>query len=112
MDAAWRITSQHGRKSSNGTITSKEVLTFNPLVAKMENFDFEIRSSVKSFTLKVSKDGTYKEEKSNSFEFTDDMKALLRRPKKGMKIYFEDIVVGMPDGKNRKISGLTLKVTN
>ena len=101
-----------GKKSSDGTISSKEVLAFNPLVARMENFDFEIRSSVKSFTLKVSKDGTYNDEKSNSFAFTDEMKALLSRPKKGMKIYFEDIVVSMPDGKNRKIAGLTLKVTN
>jgi gliding motility-associated protein GldM len=101
-----------GIKSSNGSISVREIAGFNPLVAKMENFDFELRPSVKSFTLKVTKDGTYLEEKSNSFDFTPDMKELLNSPKRGMTIYFEDIVVSMPGGEKRKIAGLTLKVKN
>ena len=101
-----------GKKSSDGSISVRDILGFNPLVAKMEKFDFELRPSVKSFTLKVTKDGTYLEEKSNSFDFTSDMKELLRSPKRGTTIYFEDIVVSMPGGEKRKIAGLTLKVKN
>jgi hypothetical protein len=77
-------------------------------VAKMENFDFTIRSFVKSFTLIVSKNGTYKEEKSTNSKFTEKMKAILSRPEVGQRIIFEDIVVEMPGGVDREIASLKL----
>jgi len=102
-DAMWS-----NKKAIDRTISRREILAFNPLVAKMSNFDFTIRSFVKSFTLIVSKNGTYKEEKSTSSNFTEKMKAILSRPEAGQRIIFEDIVVEMPGGVDREIASLKL----
>jgi hypothetical protein len=40
------------------------------------------------------------------------MKALLNRVKRGNTIYFEDIIVGMPDGTERMVASLKLKITS
>lgn len=101
-----------GKKPQDRTITKNEVLSFSPLAAKMDNFDFDVKVRVKSFTLRVSKDGTFKELTSGNNRLTDDMKALLERCRRGNTIYFEDIVVKMPDGTERILSPMKLKVTS
>jgi gliding motility-associated protein GldM len=101
-----------GKRPSNRTISKNEVLSFAPLAAKMENFDFDVKVRVKSFTIRVSKDGTFKELNSGNNRLTADMKALLERVRRGNTIYFEDIVVGMPDGTERILSPMKLKVTS
>ena len=45
----------------------------------MENFDFDVKVRVKGFTLRVSKDGTFKELTSGNNRLTSDMKALLEK---------------------------------
>ena len=101
-----------GKRPSNRTITKNEVLSFAPLAAKMENFDFDVKVRVKSFTIRVSKDGTFKELTSGNNRLTNDMKALLERVRRGNTIYFEDIVVGLPDGTERILAPMKLKVTS
>jgi len=104
----------NGRKASAQQelkITKKEVLAFNPLVSKLEDFEFEIRSTVKSFTLKVSKDGTFKTQSSTSYNFTPDMKSILERVSRGDILNFEDIVVSMPGGEDRLIGSLKLTIS-
>jgi gliding motility-associated protein GldM len=101
-----------GKRPSNRTISKNEVLSFAPLAAKMENFDFDVKVRVKSFTIRVSKDGTFKELTSGNNRLTNDMKALLERVRRGNTIYFEDIVVGLPDGTERILAPMKLKVTS
>ena len=101
-----------GKKPSDRTITKNEVISFAPLAAKMDNFDFDVKVRVKSFTIRLSKDGTFKELNSPNNRITSDMKALLNRVKRGNTIYFEDIIVGMPDGTERMVSSLKLKITS
>tara|TARA_B110000091_G_scaffold161684_1_gene172414 strand:+ start:211 stop:1944 length:1734 start_codon:yes stop_codon:yes gene_type:complete len=101
-----------GKKPSDRTITKNEVISFAPLAGKMDNFDFDVQVRVKSFTIRLSKDGTFKELNSPNNRITTDMKALLNRVKRGNTIYFEDIIVGMPDGTERRVSSLKLKITS
>lgn len=101
-----------GKKPSDRTITSNEAKSGAPLGAFMENFDFDVKVRVQEFTLVLFKDGTPKTEKSKSNRLTDDMIALLERVRRGNVIYFEDIVVKMPDGSERILSPLRLKVTS
>ena len=101
-----------GKKPQDRTITKNEVLSFSPLAAKMDNFDFDVKVRVKSFTLRVSKDGTFKELTSSNNRLTDDMKMLLERCRRGNTIYFEDILVKMPDGTERILSPMKLKVAS
>jgi gliding motility-associated protein GldM len=101
-----------GKTPSDRTITKNEVISFAPLAGKMDNFDFDVQVRVKSFTIRLSKDGTFKELNSPNNRITTDMKALLNRVKRGNTIYFEDIIVGMPDGTERRVSSLKLKITS
>ena len=101
-----------GKKPSDRTITKNEVISFAPLAGKMDNFDFDVQVRVKSFTIRLSKDGTFKELNSPNNRITADMKALLNRVKRGNTIYFEYIIVGMPDGTERRVSSLKLKITS
>jgi gliding motility-associated protein GldM len=101
-----------GKRPSDRTITKNEVISFAPLAAKMDNFDFDVLVRVKGFTIRVSKDGTFKELKSNNNRITSDMKALLERVRRGNTIYFEDINVQMPDGTQRILAPMKLKITS
>jgi gliding motility-associated protein GldM len=101
-----------GKRPSDRTITKNEVLSFAPLAAKMDNFDFDVKVRVKSFTIRVSKDGTFKDLNSPNNRLSNDMKALLERVRRGNVIYFEDIVVGMPDGSQRVLAPMKLKITS
>ena len=101
-----------GKRPSDRTITKNEVLSFAPLAAKMDNFDFDVPVRVKNFTIRVSKDGTFKDLNSPNNRLTNDMKALLERVRRGNVIYFEDIVVGMPDGSQRVLAPMKLKITS
>ena len=101
-----------GKRPSDRTISKTQILGFAPLAAKMDNFDFDVKVRVKSFTIRVSKDGTFKDLSSGNNRITSDMKALLERVRRGNTIYFEDIIVSMPDGTERILSPMKLKVTS
>ena len=101
-----------GKRPSDRTISKTQVLGFAPLAAKMDNFDFDVKVRVKSFTIRVSKDGTFKDLSSGNNRITSDMKALLERVRRGNTIYFEDIIVSMPDGTERILPPMKLKVTS
>ena len=76
----------------------------------MVNFNFDVDVYVRSFTISLSRDGTVIRKTSTSNKLTEDMKALFKRVSKGSIINFEDIVVRMPDGEDRLVGGLKLKV--
>jgi gliding motility-associated protein GldM len=99
-----------GKTNANPKITKDELLGADGLGANMVNFDFDVDVFVRSFTISVSRDGTIVRKSSSSNRLTDDMKALFKRVSKGNIIYFEDVVVRMPDGEDRLVGGLKLKV--
>ena len=79
--------------------------------ADMKNFEFDVKVSVKSFTMVFIRGGQYIERKSNSNKVTSEMKAMMDKVKRGEKIYIEEIMVKMPDGTTRKLANMGLKIT-
>ena len=99
-----------GKKPSDKTIT-KVLLENAPSVgALMENFDFDVEVRVKRFNVTVTKGGTFVEQSSNSNMVTSNMKELFRSVGRGSVVYIEDIVVSMPDGTERALPTMKLKV--
>ena len=99
-----------GKKPSDKTIT-KVLLENAPSVgALMENFDFDVEVKVKRFNVTVTKGGTFVEQSSNSNLVTSNMKELFRSIGRGSVVYIEDIVVSMPDGTDRALPTMKLKV--
>ena len=99
-----------GKTPSDRTISKQALVGADGIGAQMVNFDFDVRVVVKSFSVSVSRDGTLVEKKSNSNRLTADMKQLFNRVSRGNVVYFEDIIVGMPDGMERQVAAMKLKV--
>ncbi len=99
-----------GKTPSDRSIAKQALVGADGIGAQMVNFDFDVRVVVKSFSVSVSRDGTLVEKKSNSNRLTGDMKQLFQRVSRGNVVYFEDIIVGMPDGTERQVAAMKLKV--
>ena len=100
-----------GKKPTDKGITKAEVLSFAPVAARMEGFDFDVKVRVKSFTLRISKDGAFSDLPSGNNRLTADQKEALKRVRRGNIIYLEDILVSMPDGTERDLPPMKLKIT-
>ena len=98
------VPSWTGKGLSDISISKSKILGFAPLGALMENFDFKVDVRVKSFTMRVVKNGTVTDLPSKNNKITDAMKESLGRLPKGNSISFINIMVGMPDGTKRRIS--------
>ena len=62
----------------------------------MENFDFELKASVSSFTMTVNSKGELIEMRAKGNKVNGKMKNMLKTLKKGSRVYFEEIKVKMP----------------
>ena len=101
-----------GKRLSDKGIEKTEILSFAPIGAEMKDFDFDVSVRVKSFTLRISRDGSFSELPSSSNRFTADQQAALSKVRRGNIIYLEDILVSMPDGTERGLPTMKLKVTS
>ena len=100
-----------GKRASDKGITKAELLSFAPVVARMEGFDFDLKPRVKSFTLRISRDGSFSDLPSGSNRITSDQQTALQRLRRGNIIYLEDIIATMPDGSERSLPPMKLKIT-
>jgi gliding motility-associated protein GldM len=99
-----------GKKPSDNTVQKNDMVIAAGVGAQMENFDFDVNVSVKSFNMVFIRDGQVIEKSSNSYRVTDEMVANMKKVKKGEKVYIESIIVTMPDGTTRQLSNISLKV--
>lgn len=100
-----------GKTPSDNTISSGELTVAAGIKAAMENFDFPVTAVVTSFNLSVYVSGSWKDYPSHGRELSPDGKAALGRLKKGEKFYLEKIMCKMPDGTERKLAGIGLRVS-
>ena len=100
-----------GKKPTDTGITKAEILSFAPVAARMEGFDFDVKVRVRSFTLRIAKDGSFSDLPSGNNRLTPDQREALKRVRRGNIIYLEDILVSMPDGTERDLPPMKLKIT-
>jgi gliding motility-associated protein GldM len=100
-----------GKKPTDTTVPKADAVVASGIIAKMENFDFEVSVKVKSFSMVFIRDGQVIEKNSPSNALTDEMLANLKKVGQGQKIYIEKINVSMPDGSVRPVSNISLRVT-
>lgn len=81
------------------------------VIAKMENFDFDLRFEVIEFTIGTTVSGNYRELTSKSNRVTGDMQEMLRNAKPNQRFFIERIKVKGPDGTQRTLPPISLKVT-
>jgi gliding motility-associated protein GldM len=93
-----------------GLISKGKLRAATFLKAQMENFDFDVKVSVKQFKMTISIGGDLKEFSAKGNKLTGPMKSILGKVKRGNRVYFEDIKVKLPDGTTRKVPSIILKV--
>ena len=99
-----------GKKPYDSTIPQGDATVAAGVRADMEGFDFPVTAQVSSFMVTLVSNGALKEYKSNGNRISDEASQAIRKMKKGEKIFIEQIMCRMPDGSDRKLSAITLKV--
>jgi len=80
------------------------------VAADLENFDFDLKFVVQSFTLSATINGYTVDEESKSYRLTSAQKELLSKLKAGGKVYFENIKAMGPDKKLRALPSISFKL--
>ncbi len=89
---------------------SKSDLGTGVIQAKMEGFEFDLKVQVSSFNLGTSVSGDYKEVKVSGSRMDASAKALITKAARGQRFYVEKMMVRMPDGTNRELANINIKV--
>jgi gliding motility-associated protein GldM len=100
-----------GKRPNDSSVNANAMKIATGVRAEMENFDFDVKVSVKSFNMVFIRGGQVIEKSSSSNKTTSEMKANMAKVKRGQKVYIEKIMVTMPDGTTRQLANLALKVT-
>ena len=98
-----------GRKGDD-KITKGELSVTPGVIAKLENFDFDLKFDIKSFDVTMSVNGGVATESSTSNRITPGQLTMLTKAKTGSRVFFENVRAMGPDGTMRKIPGVNLKV--
>jgi gliding motility-associated protein GldM len=89
----------------------KSALAAAPFViAKYENFDFDLKVNVYEFTVTVNIAGEFKSVKSTGNQFSSEQKSLIEKLKNNGRLIIEDIKCKLPDGTTRPLPSVTLKI--
>ncbi|MBI4944775.1 MAG: gliding motility protein GldM [Bacteroidetes bacterium] len=97
-------------KRGSDVIQQVALKSASAIMAKLDNFEFDLKFPIVSFSVSMNVNGVDVEEKTNGGVISEKQKAMLARAKKGNKVYIEDVRVKMPDGSIRPIGSVNLKV--
>lgn len=97
-------------KKGDDKIGKGELLVTQGVMAKLENFDFDLKFDIKSFDITMSAGGGIATASSNSNRITSEQANLLKNAKTGTRVFIENVRAMGPDGVMRKIPGVNLKV--
>jgi diadenosine tetraphosphate (Ap4A) HIT family hydrolase len=85
---------------TSGAVNKGKLAASLGIVAKMENFEFDVRVVVDSYMFTyVAANGLTQEERVSGPRFNDAVKQALRNLRPGSRVTFESIMAKMPDGE-------------
>lgn len=80
------------------------------VIADLENFDFDLKFKVKSFSVSATVKGFDVTHLSKNNRFTKQQKNLIKGLRRGSKLYIDDVKAIGPDGRPRKLSPIIFKI--
>ncbi|MCI5055006.1 MAG: hypothetical protein MRY83_02795 [Flavobacteriales bacterium] len=95
--------------SGSGSVSAQKLKAALGVIAKMENFQFDLKYNVISFSMSMMYKGNLVEKKASGNKLTGEMKTLVGAAKKGSKIYIENIKAKGPDGV-KSLGSISIKV--
>ncbi len=99
-----------GKGAADAVVKKAELTAAQGVVAKMKDFEFDLKFTVTQFKVGMIIGGQYVEQISKSNRVTGDMKTMLSKAKRGQKVFIEGIKAKGPDGRVRNLGSLAFKV--
>lgn len=99
-----------GGKLKGGRINAQVLAVELGLVAILENFDFDKRFSIKSFSMKYASGALLQSFDAQGPYITKDMTNAIKKAKKDDVFTFEEITIIGPDTQPRKIAPITFTI--
>lgn len=99
-----------GKSINDETIKKTELTAAAGVIAKMIDFDFDLKFEIVEFKLTMVVSGTPIEKMTKGAAVSGDMREMLAKAKPGQKVYIEGIKARGPDGTVRNLGALSFKV--
>ncbi|MCB0791884.1 MAG: gliding motility protein GldM [Flavobacteriales bacterium] len=99
-----------GKSTSDETIKKAELTAAQGVIAKMVDFEFDLKFDVVEFKMTMIVSGTPIEKITKGPALSSDMKEMIAKAKPGQKVYIEGIKAKGPDGTIRSLGSLAFKV--
>ena len=93
-----------------GRIDKATLVAQMAVVADLENFDFDLRFEVVSFTVAATVGQFTREIPTTGARISDQQKQLLNGLARGANVYFQDIKARGQDGRIRDLPTVALKI--
>ncbi len=96
---------------TKGVISTSNILRELGLKASMpEWFEFELEFNITEFSVSATVGGFYQEKRTTGANFTSEQRDLIRNLGPGQRIYFQDIKAVGPDGTERDLPLMSLRI--
>ena len=99
-----------GKSISDETIKKTELTAAAGVIAKMIDFDFDLKFEIVEFKLTMVVSGTPIEKATKGPGVSGEMREMLAKAKPGQKVFIEGIKARGPDGTVRNLGALAFKV--
>lgn len=99
-----------GKSVSDASAKKSELTAAQGVIAKMENFEFDLKFEVVEYTVSATLSGNVVERVVKGAALTSDAKEIIAKVKTGQKVSFENIKARGPDGTTRTLGTLVFKV--
>jgi len=99
-----------GGKTGSDNIPRKNLLAAAGVIAKMENFEFDLRFDIISYQVSATIRGNVVEQQCSGPALSSNAKQIIGELKSGQKLYLEKIKAKGPDGTIRDLGTIALKV--
>lgn len=99
-----------GGKTGSEAIPMKDLLASRGVIAKMENFEFDLKFDIVSYVVSATVRGNVVEAPCRGPALSGDASTIIREMKSGQKLYIEKIKAKGPDGTVRDLGTIALKV--
>lgn len=99
-----------GKSLNDENIRKAELTAAAGVIAKMIDFEFDLKFDVVEYKITMIVGGTPIEKSTKGPAVSSDMKEMLSKSKPGQKVYIEGIKARGPDGTVRNLGSLSFKV--
>lgn len=93
-----------------GTIAKALLLAQSGVQATLQGFDFDLKFTVKEFTISTTIGGFEKSVSTRGASFSSQQIALIKQVQRGKKIYIENVKAAGPDGTIRNLGSIAFKI--